>query len=376
MAAASFAGTLQSIQAGRIAPLYLLYGDEEYLREELLAEIEARLIDPAASEFNSDKLDAEECSPEDIRNAAETLPFLGSRRLVAVRRAERLEENIEELESLLENPPESACLVLMASPIEEGDARERRRRAPAKLIKKVRQSGVVVATDPLKNKDFGVRVQKMASRLGFKLDGEALGLLVERTGGSLRRASSELEKLALHVEEDEGGREEGAPLPGVSLEKVAAVVDDGRTENLFALTDALGARNAGKALESLRRLFRQDHHGAAIVVFLSRHFVRLLGVRVLLDDGVPVAAVPKRLGGHPFYARKLAEQARRFSDAELRKALVRLQQTDILLRGSGLPDWAVMESLTLDLCLRHAKAEQGGLTKRGPVAAAGRGRAG
>ena len=70
MAAASFAATLQSIQAGRIAPLYLLYGDEEYLREELLAEIEARLIDPAASEFNSDKLDAEECSPEDIRNAA------------------------------------------------------------------------------------------------------------------------------------------------------------------------------------------------------------------------------------------------------------------------------------------------------------------
>ncbi|MFQ5692488.1 MAG: DNA polymerase III subunit delta [Nitrospinota bacterium] len=353
---AAFQEALRDVRAGRIAPLYLLHGEEDLLQDELLAEIEARLVDPSTADFNSQRLDAEQDPPEDVRNAAETLPFLGERRLVVVRRAESLEGKVAALGSCLEDPPESACLVLMASVSLERDRRQRGRRKASELVRQVRRTGVVVPTDPLKGRALAARVGRMASRLGLSLDDDGLALLVDRTGGSLRRAASELEKLSLHVAEagKTGGGGEGTPARRVSLETVAEVVDDGRTENLFDLTDALGARNIGEALDALERLLRRQLSPSAIVSAMGRHFVRLLEARAWLDEGVPLAAVPDRLGGSPYYARKLAGQARRFSDPELRAALQRLRRTDLSLKGSGLPDRVVLEKTTMDLCLTGA----------------------
>lgn len=377
-----FSKALKAVEAGRIASLYLLHGDEELLQEDLLARIQERLLEPSAADFNRERLDAEECSAEDIRNAVNTLPFLGGRRLVVIRRAEMLREKVEALEPLLENLPESACLVLTTSSSkgtkESEPAKESKEskesRARRRLLEKVRKFGVVVPTDPLKDDAFKTWVRQAAARLGFALDPEALALLAERSGGSLGRARSELEKLALHLDGEPGKGEEAAP-PRISLEKVAEVVDDGRTESLFALTDALGARNAAEALEALERLLGRQHNATAIVAFLSRHLVRLLEARALLDEGVPAAAVPKSLGGHPFYAGKLADQASRFTDPELRAALGRLQQADVLLKGGGPPDRVLLEQVALDLCRMGGEGEKAGLRKRRP-SAAGRGRAG
>ncbi|MFQ5911618.1 MAG: DNA polymerase III subunit delta [Nitrospinota bacterium] len=352
----AFGEALKALQAGRIASLYLLHGEEEYLQEELLAQIRSRLLDPATEDLNHQRLDAEDCAPEDIRTAAETLPFLGTHRLVVVRRSQWLEQKVGELKPVLENPPDSACLVLLSSTS---------LKASSPLLKIARKSGVAVSTEPLKGKTLGAEVRRMASRLGFSLGPEALALLLDRTGGSLRRAASELEKLSLHVDDaKETGREETGPAPEVSLKKVAAVVDDGRTENLFDLSDALGAREAAQALEALQRLLRPQHNSSAIIAAMGRHFVRLLEARALLDEGVPVAAVPRRLGGHPFYAGKLTDQALRFSDAELRGAVERLQRTDVRLKGSGLPDWALLEELTLALCGTGGGGEKDDLRKR------------
>ncbi len=138
------------------------------------------------------------------------------------------------------------------------------------------------------------------------------------------------------------------------LDLVVEVVDDGRTDTLFDLTDALGARDAAKAFDALRRLLRRQHAATVLVSSMARHFVRLLEVRALLDAGTPAGAVPKRLGGSPYYIRKLTEQAQRFSDGELRGALGRLQRTDIQLRGSGYPDRVLLERLVLDLCRTSA----------------------
>ena len=172
--------------------------------------------------------------------------------------------------------------------------------------------------------------------------------MIEQTGGSLRRAAAEIEKVGICKSgENDGISAQAIP---VSRELVADIVDDGRTDNLFHLTDAIGARNPGRALAALEVLLRRQNHPTVIVAAMARHLVRLLEARSLLDAGMSTSAVPKKMYGSPYYTRKLTEQARRFSDGELRSSLGRLHRTDIQLRGSGLPDRFLMERIIFELC--------------------------
>jgi DNA polymerase-3 subunit delta len=283
---------------------------------------------------------------------------MGGRRLVVVRRAELLEGKTKELERVFANPPETACLVLLSSAL----------KATSALLKAVQGTGVVVSTQPLKGKALKNTVRRMAARQGLALEGDALELFLDRTGGSLRRVSSELEKLALIVGGDDPATiKENAP-ERLSREKVAEVVDDGRTDNLFHLSDALGIRNTAKALESLQLLLRRQHYPSVIVSAMARHFSRLLEVRSLLDQGISPPAIPKKLGGSPYFLRKLTEQAQRFSETELRRAIYRLHQVDILLKGSGLPHGSLLEKLIFDLCREEPDRGHGKLRKRGSLA--------
>jgi DNA polymerase-3 subunit delta len=357
-AEAVFQKTLKSIESGQISPLYLLHGEEVYLQEILQSRIEGGLVDPSTADFSLQKLDAEQSSPEEICNAAETLPFMGGRRLVVVRRAELLEGKTKELERVFANPPETACLVLISSAL----------KATSALLKAVQGTGVIVSTQPLKGKALKVAVKRMAARQGLALEGEALELFLERTGGSLRRAASELEKLALNVGGDDPTTIKKDAPETLSRERVAEVVDDGRTDNLFHLSDALGVRNAAKALESLQLLLRRQHYPSVIVSAMARHFFRLLEVRSLLDQGISPAAIPKKLAGSPYFLRKLTDQAQRFSETELRSAIYRLHQVDILLKGSGLPHWSLLERLIFDLCRKEPDGGNGKLRKRRSVA--------
>ncbi len=340
---ADFQRALESIESGQVRPLYLLHGEEVYLQEIFQSRIEACLVPSSAADFNLQKLDAEQISPEAICNATETLPFMGGRRLVIVRRADVLEGKVKELERIFSNPPDTACLVLLSSAL----------KATSALLKAVQQNGVIVSTQPLTGRALKAAVKRMAACQGLALEGEALELFLDRTGGSLRRAASELEKLALLVDGDDSGNFRQDASESLSRGRIAEYVDDGRTDSLFHMSDALGVRNPAKALESLQLLLRRQNYPSVIVGAMARHFFRLLEVRCLLDQGIPASAIPKKMAGSPYFLRKLADQAQRFSDAELRRAIYRLHQVDILLKGSGLPPWSLLEGLIFDLCRKE-----------------------
>lgn len=329
---------LKHVRSGSIASLYLLHGEEDFLQDEFWGAVEERLTDPDTSSFNLEKLDGETCSATDVINAVETLPFLGERKCVLVRRAHLLEEEAAVLAPHFANPHESSCIVLLSGPL----------KASSGLLKAVRSGGAVISTPPLKGNRFSAAVKRLASRENLSFDDDALSLLIEQTGGSLRRAAAEIEKVGICKSgEDNGISAQAIP---VSRELVADIVDDGRTDNLFHLTDAIGARNPGRALAALEVLLRRQNHPTVIVAAMARHLVRLLEARSLLDAGMSTSAVPKKMYGSPYYTRKLAEQARRFSDGELRSSLGRLHRTDIQLRGSGLPDRFLMERVIFELC--------------------------
>ncbi|MBM3216315.1 DNA polymerase III subunit delta [Candidatus Poribacteria bacterium] len=75
----------QAIRGGSVAPVYLAFGSEQYLLEELTDAIVAALSpDAAARSMNVDMLDGTVTTVEELTSIAETFPMAGNRRVVVV----------------------------------------------------------------------------------------------------------------------------------------------------------------------------------------------------------------------------------------------------------------------------------------------------
>ena len=278
MPAIDTAALRKQIQGGTLAPVYLLFGEDVRLIEQLVDAIEAT-VDPADRPFAVERVYAceEGSAPIDIAAAANVFPMLGDRRIVIVLRAEKLlkparaskagaagEEDAEDageieepggafdttpLEAYLDRPSPTTSLVFVAAAV------DRTRRFTKRVIEKStwlelgglsgdnageRQDARRHAADQL------VRELKMSGR---SIEPAALHMLVERAGGDISKLRGDVERLLLYTE----GR---TSITKADIDEVVASeadVDD------WAVVNAIGDGDVGRALrETALRFDRGD----------------------------------------------------------------------------------------------------------------------
>jgi DNA polymerase-3 subunit delta len=159
--------------------------------------------------------------------------------------------------------------------------------------------------------------RELALRIGgFVTDNDA-----ERRNQT-RMAALELDKLSLY-------RGTGP----VSVDDVRALVAEAVPGSVWALTDAVGQRDAAKASALLDRLAPSTPEPVLLAV-LHRRIRELLEVADLVAGGAREEALTKTLGLHSFRAQILTTQARRWTVAELQAALEDLLELDATVKGA------------------------------------------
>ena len=137
-----------------------------------------------------------------------------------------------------------------------------------------------------------------------------------------RMAAQELDKLALYR-----GSEP------VSVDDVRALVAEAVPGSVWALTDAIGQRDAVKASALLERLAPSTAEPILVAVF-HRRIRELLEIADLVAAGAREASLAKTLGINGFRAEILTTQARRWTVAELQAALEDLLELDAAVKGA------------------------------------------
>jgi DNA polymerase-3 subunit delta len=324
---------LQAARTKRLAPIYLLAGDDTVAIDAALDAIEGT-IDEADRAFAVERRYAGEPGgePIDIVSSARMMPMLGDRRVVIVLRAERLlkpkraaaadlevDEDDESrgegatgavdasvLEEYLAAPVSSTILVFVAAEVD----RSRR------LTKRVLEHADVVAFAGLQEAGADPRdqlrtaihmVEETLAASGRTIDRDAVRALVSRTGGDVTKLRHDVEKLALYA---------GARLR-LTLEDVIEVVSDPNvSEDDWAVVNAIGAGEAGRALiEVSRRLDRGD--SAHAIVGQLRWWV----------------------------SNRLVQS----EPARVKAALSALLRTDLALKSSGGDERVLVERLVVEL---------------------------
>jgi len=315
------------------AAVYLVHGPEDLLRAEAVAAIEANLLDPALADFNHDRFEGGGCDPAQVVAAARTLPVMAERRLVTVRAVDRIApEALAPLAEYLKDPNPTTTLILEGAKVDL-------RRNPFPQVKQV---GQVLACQPLYEREAARWVVERARTLSVRIAPEAARFLVDWAGTGLATLASELEKAATYA--GEGGV--------IDLEAVAETAGGGRVHTVFELTDALGERDAARALTALGTLLEGGEAPLKVQAMIVRHFRLLWRAREAMTGGGDAGGLARALGVPPFVAGKLRAQAPRFREAELADAFVRFARVDFDLKGgASSPRWT-LEDEVLALCGR------------------------
>ena len=118
--------------------------------------------------------------------------------------------------------------------------------------------------------------------------------------------------------------------------------------NVFAFIDALGERNGVKAMREFQ-LLTEKSDVMELTGMIHRQFRLLIQAREILDEGGNLKSIEKELDTKSFIAKKLYNQAQRFSMKQLLAIYRRLLGIDEGIKTGGMPGQTAFELLIADL---------------------------
>ena len=302
---------LKHLQKGCLNPIYLFHGPDDFLLEKTLKQIREIYIPEAARDFNLHIFDGDgRVNPGDILDAVRSMPFLSSNRLVIVRRADHMSApDLAVLIPYVEKPVDTACLVLVA---QKPDFR-------LKFFKRIRQLGHSVNFSELSDRQAIPWIKTEAREIGLNIKREACRHLHEIIGNRSRTLHTELEKLYLR---------HGSKEVGVSEIKELSIFS--RMYTIFELMDEISQRRKAESLSILNRYLEEEGKDAAfgIIGMLTRQIRIIFQAKVFASERVPKPEMARKLGVPGFLVGKVLDQARRWREEDLEKAMVLLYQAD------------------------------------------------
>jgi len=327
----SFKDFQAEIRSGKIGLLYLFVGEDAYLRGNALSALLDAALTPAVRPFNLDVFRGGETPPGDIADRMLSFPMMAARRVVVVRECDQLNEAAARLLfPLLESPPETTTSVFVGDKV---DGRK-------KFFSTLQKAARVLEFKPMKGREVLSWVQERLRASGKRASQEALHLFCERAGADLGVLAGEIDKLLAFS----GDRQ------AIDREDVEQVVGVSAESSIFDLTDAVGARDAGRALYALRRVREAGERGGGILWQLTQHVHRLMKVKTLKDSKVSEKDLPGRLALPPFVAAKYVGQARNFSYPDLWRAYEALVAAEDHLKSGYQTEETVLQLLVRTLC--------------------------
>ena len=116
MAEINYSAVGGHIASGKPSPVYLICGDDSYLRRSSLALLKEKYMPDVLPEFNYTEFDGSDCTVDEIAAAVETLPMMAERRMVVVKDMDAASisaEQYRKLESFLGSVGSNESCVLI-----------------------------------------------------------------------------------------------------------------------------------------------------------------------------------------------------------------------------------------------------------------------
>ena len=316
----------EDIKTGQLKQVYLLCGEEDYLRKQYRDRLRGALA--GEDTMNCHYFEGKDVNPGELIDLAETLPFLAERRVLIVENSGLFKKGGEQLADYIKGIPDTAYFVFVEA---ETDKRSR-------LYKAVKEIGRVT--------EFGVQdentlqrwIAGLAAKEKKQMAAGDIRYFLEKTGTDMANIRTELEKLFCYALEKER----------ITAEDIDAVCTRKITNQIFDMVGAVADKNQKKALELYYDLLALKEPPMRILFLIARQFNLLMQVKECRKKGYDNRVISEKTGLHSFVVGKYAAQASRFEMSALKDAVRASVEAEERVKTGKMNDVMSVELLIIE----------------------------
>ena len=351
--------TLKLILSGTepLPPALLIYGEEEFLREEAYHAIMHKIL-PEGMHNDIEIIDAENLNESQIVDIADAYPFISDRKIIVIKQADKLFSGRSKkstgksaLLNYLKTPQPTSFIVFTGIfPSLTGLRAARKNPKQSDKAKKI-ASGIAFPLNEIIELIPAFECPKVSERELLSWTNERLGTfgkgitreageyLIANAGISLRDIANELEKLMLFAPERKQYTEED----------VLGLVGSSRVYNVFELQKAIGAGNTAKSIEIVHHMLNNDGNAIMIISMLLRYFSALFRLQDAQAQGGNPYEIAKIVGINAYFLPEYQSALRNYPPMKLARAFYLLRNADLTLKTSSQSPIIILQKVIVGL---------------------------
>jgi DNA polymerase-3 subunit delta len=299
----------------KLAPCYLVYGDESYFIEEVGHWFEHAVVPEEFRDFNQTVLYGADFNMTAVIERARQLPMMYERTLVVVRQAQGLMRQMNELESYVSQPNPQCVLVFLI----HQSSIDRRKKA----VKEIEKQEGLIACNKLYENEVPRWFDQELKSVNVRFEPSAKQLFLATVGNDPKRIKSELQKMILAESKAEQ----------IQIEHIERYVGVHRTFNVFELQKALSQGRIDQAANILAYFSdnSKEHPVQMTLPVLFSYFNKVFKYHALKNK----SEAAKVLGVSPYFMKDYENAAKVYSMKRLTRLLADLKSIDLQSKGVG-----------------------------------------
>ena len=283
----------EEIKTGQLKQVYLLCGEEAYLRNQYRDRLKKALLD-GGDAMNLHSLEGKGIQTGEVIDLAETMPFLAQRRVLVIENSELFKHGGEQLAQYLASPAQTAYFVFVEQAVDKR----------SKLYKAVQTKGRIIECNTQDEAVLKRWILEFLKKEQKNITERDLNFFLEKTGTNMENIRGELEKLMCYCL----GRDvvTAADIEAICVRQVSS--------QIFDMVSAVAEKRNKQAMELYYDLLTLKEPPMRILYLITRQFNMLLQVKELKNKGYDANTIGKKVGLAGFIARKYVSQAAKFKE--------------------------------------------------------------
>ena len=337
----NYAAELRTLKERGPERLYLLWGQEDYLREQYLGQLKKRCLPEGEDDFSYKRIDGPALDPVKLQQALDAMPFMTERTFVELRDVDinRLSDP-DACAKLLSDIPDYCTVAFVQNAQFEPDGRLR-------FIKTLRAEGRELKFTPQSQGMLTDWIVRRFAAAGKSVDLAAAQRLIFISGDLMSRLIPEIEKIAAYARGDK-----------VTPEDVEAVANHIPEAVVFEMTELIAQKKNNSAMSVLSELLAdKNNEPIMMLAVLGKQMRQLYAARLAVEKNLSTKYVMDVCSmKYDYIANKLITAARGFTLQQLKRAVELCAETDYRMKSSG----ADTRELLKETVLRIAAGEEHG----------------
>jgi len=308
---------MAQVDAGQLAPVYFLMGEEPYYIDLLTDYMLKHILSEDEQEFDQMVFYGKdfERGADEIFATARRYPMLGSHQVIAIKEAQLIRGLEEALSVYFQHPTPTTVLIINY----KGKTIDKRKKLAGELAK----SAVLFESKKVYDNKIPEWITAYAAQLGHSIEEKAALMLTEFLGNDLGRIVGEIGKLQTLLPA-------GAKIDAASVEKHIGISKD---YNNFELIDALEVKDIAKAQKIAYYYARNPkNHPMQLTTVVMFDFFSKLMIYLYLVDKSPSSAAAE-LGVSPYMVRHYSTAARYYTARQVMENISLIREYDAKSKG-------------------------------------------